>query len=339
MDWNCSATLIGSLPHKDAAEAIDLILSSGIDVPAWPQLPSRGYAENMYAQTGVTLPGIRIDGEEKSITVDLNDYDPLEFYTALLSEDIDYYRHPEEFFGGLYELLDRDLKGFTGIKGQVTGPISEGLQIFDQDGRAVIYDEAYGEIVRKNVNMMAKWQARELGSRNSNPLLFFDEPTLTMLGTPFASISSEDAVAWMNEAMEGVEAHTAIHCCGNTDWPLVMSTDVDVMSLDAYAYGHTIALYPEETAAFLERGGTLAWGIVPNTEEGVAIETVDNLMGLMDIHLSALADKGLDRDLLHRRCLLTPQCGMGGVEAEVVPRVLELLSGLSKAMKERHSLS
>lgn len=339
MDWNCSATLIGSLPHNDAAKAIDLILSSGIDVPAWPQLPARGYAENMYAQTGVTLPGIRIDADAKSITVDLDDYDPMEFYTALLSEDLDHYRHPRQYFEGLHELLERDIGGYRAVKGQITGPISEGLQIFDQEGRAVIYDETYGEIVRKNVNMMARWQAREIGRRNANPLIFFDEPTLTMLGTPFASISADDAVSWIDEAMEEVEAVRAIHCCGNTDWPLVMSTQTDILSLDAYAYGHTIALYPEEVAAFLDRGGSIAWGIVPNTIEGISIETVENLERLMEIHIGALADKGLDRDLLYRRCLLTPQCGLGGLEEEAAPQVLGLLSGLSERMKERHSLS
>jgi len=338
MDWNCSATLIGSLPHRDPAAALDLILSSGIDVPAWPQLPSRGYEENMYAQTAVTLPGAHIDAERKAITVDLDDYDPMEFYTALLSEDLEYYRHPPEYFGGLYELLDRELQGFMAVKGQITGPISEGLQIFDQDGRAVIYDDSYGEIVRKNVNMMARWQVQELRRVNSNPLMFFDEPTLTMLGTPFASVAADDAVAWINESMENVEAHKAIHCCGNTDWPMVMSTSADILSFDAYAYGHTIALYPEETAAFLERGGALAWGMVPNTAEGAAIEDPESLMGLLEMHMSALVDKGLDMDLLLRRCLLTPQCGLGGLEEDAVPAVMELLSGLSRALKERHSL-
>ncbi|HIJ00627.1 MAG TPA: hypothetical protein HA366_03715 [Candidatus Methanomethylophilaceae archaeon] len=338
MDWNCSATLIGSLPHKDAVEAIDTILSSGIDVPAWPQLPSRGYVESMYAQTGVRLPGIVIDPEAKTITVDLNCYDPMEFYTAVISEDLEYFCHPPEYFSGLYAFLERPLGDFAALKGQVTGPISEGLQIIDTHGRAVIYDEAYGEIIRKNVNMMAKWQVRELRKKNSQVMIFFDEPTLTMLGTPFAGISSKDAVDWINESMEGVEAHKAIHCCGNTDWPMVMSTNTDILSFDAYSYGHTVALYPEEMAAFLERGGTLAWGIVPNTEEGVSIETADTLMRLMEIHISSLAEKGLDTDLLLRRCLLTPQCGLGGLEEKIVPKVLKLLHELSDALRKRYSL-
>ncbi|MFA7342004.1 MAG: hypothetical protein WCY65_02385 [Candidatus Methanomethylophilaceae archaeon] len=339
MDWNCSTTLIGSLPFEDPAKALDLIVEEKIICAPWPQLPRLGYRESMYSQTAARLPGLVANEKEGQLCVDLGDYDPMEFYTALLEEDIDYFQPPSEGHQGLYAFLERDHSSHLAVKGQVTGPVSEGLQIFDREGRPVVYDESYGEIVRKGVNMYARWQQRRLSGIHPNVVMFFDEPSLTLLGTPFASISADEAVSWLNEAMEGVDCHKAIHCCGNTDWPMVLRTDLDILSFDAYSYAHTLALYPQELAAFLEGGGSLCWGIVPNSDEGVRIETAESLFRLMEKHLDGLVAKGLDRDLLQRRCMLSPQCGLGGMEEPDAVAVLRLLRELSDLMRERYGLS
>ena len=215
MDWNFATTLIGSLPFANSIDSVDITLDGRVACPSWPQLPTRGINESMYVQTGAYLPGLKIDGDK--IIVDLNDYDPTEAYTAILSDDIDHFIHPPELYEGMYEILNRDLSKYDAVKGQVTGPISEGLQILDKNSRPVIYDESYSEIVRKTVNMMAKWQARRLSMSNNNVIIFFDEPSLSILGTPFASISDDQARAWINESMDGVDAFRGIHCCGNTN--------------------------------------------------------------------------------------------------------------------------
>jgi len=339
MDWNCSTTLIGSLPYDDPAQALDVIREEKVLCAPWPQLPVRGFRENMYSQTASRLPGLVIDDKEGKLCVDLTDYDPLEFYTSLLEEQVDYFAPVHKGHSGLFEFLKRDHSGHEAVKGQVTGPISEGLQIFDREGRPVVYDEAYGEIVRKGINMYARWQERELYKCHSEVIMFFDEPSLTLLGTPFASISADDAVAWINECMEGLRCHKAIHCCGNTDWPMVLKTDADILSFDAYAYAQTLALYPAEISAFLERGGVLSWGIVPNSDEGAELETAESLIALLEMHFDALAAKGVDRELLPRRCLLTPQCGLGGLETQNVRRVLQLLRELSQLMRERYGFA
>lgn len=334
-DWNFATTLIGSLPYESASEAVDRILGGDVDCPAWPQLPARGYCESMYLQTGGHLPGLVVEGDK--VSVNLDDYDPTDAYMAILGEDVDYFFPEEEHHAGFYEFVGRDLSGFKAIKGQVTGPISEGLQVQDLTGRPVIYDESYGEIVRKTVNMAARWQARRLGELNGDVIMFFDEPSISLLGTPFASISDEEAVAWINDSMEGLDCIKAIHCCGNTNWSLVLSTNIDVLNFDAYVYGKNLVLYPEEISAFLERGGAIAWGIVPNSDlvEG---ETPASLADRMESFIEDLASKGVDRDLLAKRSLLSPQCGLGGADVELVDSVLALLKGTSIELRRRFGL-
>lgn len=338
MKWDFATTLIGSLPHRDASEAMDSILEGRIDCPSWPQLPAFGYSESMYVQTGEHLPGIKVDEVNKRVTADLSDYDPTEIYTAILTDEMDYFVHSERYYRGFFEMMDRDLRSFKAVKGQVTGPISEGLQIQDTDGRAAIYDESYSEIIRKTVNMTAKWQVRELRKKNDNVIMFFDEPSLTLLGSPFASISSDDAVSWINEAIDVPGCHRAIHCCGNTDWAMVMSTDIDILSFDAYAYGHTLSMFPEELAAFLERGGTLSWGIVPSSDEGIEIEDPDGLVSIFESNIDLIANKGMDRQMIAEQSMITPQCGLGGVSEKNADRVFTLLHRVSQKMKGRYGL-
>ena len=89
---------------------------------------------------------------------------------------------------------------------------------------------------------------------------------------------------------------TGIHCCANTDWPFVMGLGIDFLSFDAYDYGYTIALYPEEVERFINGGGGLAWGIVPNSEEKLARESVNSLVRKLDGTMQALESKGVDRE-------------------------------------------
>ncbi|MCX6650528.1 MAG: hypothetical protein NT131_02570 [Methanomassiliicoccales archaeon] len=339
MAWNCAATGIGSLPHKDPAEAVELVLSRMEEVPYWPQLPSLGFGENMYAQFSTRLPGVKVDAHWKRISVDLDDYDPEEFYIAVVSEDVGHFAHAPQDFHGLYALLAA-VKGkrFKAVKGQVTGPVSAGLQVLDQNGKPALYDEAYGEIIRRNLNMQAKWQVAKLKEVTDRPLLFLDEPSLTLVGTPFVSLSPKQVVDWIDEVLDGVDALKGLHCCGNTDWPLVLSTKIDVLSFDAYNYAHTVSLFPQEISAFLERGGAIAWGLVPNMEEHIAKETVGTLLGRFEKALDELSRKGLDPELVLERSLITPQCGLGGLDVAQAEKVLELLNGTVAAVRERYDL-
>jgi len=336
MDWNFATTLIGSQPYKNSVEAIDKTLDGRVSCPSWPQLPARGYKESMYVQTGAHLPGLKIDGDKAK--VDLSDYDPTEAYTAIVTEDVDYFVYPSDLYAGFFELLERDVSSFQAVKGQVTGPISEGLQILDADDRPVIYDEAYGEIVRKTVNMSAKWQAKRLSSMNSNVIIFFDEPSLSMLGTPFASISDEEAMNWINEALDGVDCYRGVHCCGNTNWSMLLKTNIDILSIDAYQYGENLVMFPDELTEFYEKGGAVAWGIVPSSDEAIQAETVESLVARMESIFDKMEEKGINRQRAASRSLITPQCGLGLVEEDNVDKVFDLLQGVSNALKERYGL-
>lgn len=334
MDWKFATTLIGSQPFKDAKVAVSKILDGKVMCPSWPQMPVDDIRQSMYVQTGIHLPGLKTDSGKP--VVDVDDYDPTEIYTAILSEDVNYFEYPKDVYSGFYELMDRDVSAFTAVKGQVTGPISEGLQIFDKNDRPVIYNESYCEIVRKTVNMSAKWQAKKLSEKNDNVIIFFDEPSLSTLGTPFTSVSDEEAKAWINESLEGVDCFRAVHCCGNTNWSMVLSTNIDILSIDAYQYSDNLLMYPDDLTEFFGKGGSIAWGIIPTSDAEIVMETVDSLTEKLDSIFDKLEQKGINRKKATERSLITPQCGFAGICPENVDKLLELLTGVSAKMKERY---
>jgi hypothetical protein len=107
---------------------------------------------------------------------------------------------------------------------------------------------------------------------------------------------------------------------------------VDILNFDAYGYLETLSLYPRELRAFLERGGILAWGIVP-TNDAIRNEDVRSLAQRIRSGLETLTRKGIDPDLL-RRAILTPSCGTGSLPIPLAERVFQVTSELSICLRE-----
>ena len=149
-------------------------------------------------------------------------------------------------------------------------------------------------------------------------MIFLDEPSLLGFGKQtFLTISREDVISDINEITAAIHAEAGlagVHCEANTDWSLLMESDLDILDFDAYDHLQVITLYPIELEKFLERGGCLGWGIVPTLDkEAAATETASSLWLRFEEGIDQLASKGFDRELLLRRALITPSCGAGGV--------------------------
>jgi len=333
------ATAVGSMPHTDPKEACALVARFLPEIPAWPQLPQRSFLENMYVQFSEGFPGVVIEGEQ--IYVDRGEEleEPLEqLYTSYLNSEIEKYALSPDYAAGLRAFLEADLGSPFAIKGQVTGPISWGLTVTDQDRRPIIYDDVLADAIAKHLRLKAAWQERKLRTISPNTIIFVDEPYMASLGSAFVSLPREQAVALLEEVFGGISGLKGVHCCGNTDWSLLLKTSLDILNLDAYNYGYTLALYPEEVKAFLERGGVVAWGIVPNDEQELGGETAKSLLDRLEEEIGALDRKGVSFRLLMERSLVTPCCTLGLISPEAAASALELLVGVSKELRKRYRL-
>jgi methionine synthase II (cobalamin-independent) len=328
-------TMIGSMPHKDAAEACSVIARFIKDVPCWPQLPNRSSKEGMAVQISVGFPGIVEKGNDLLIDGAADHSGALEqLYIAYLENDRDKFPITEEYAAGLYEFLKQPDLSPLAVKGQLIGPISWGLSVKDSSGKVILYDEILSDAAAKLLRLKAGWQEKILSQISGNTIIFIDEPAMTSYGSAFFSLPKERVITLLQEVLDGISGLKGIHCCGNTDWSLILSTGINILNFDAYNFAESLTLYPSEVKAFLDRNGAIAWGIIPTDETNIQKETVASLKDRLEEAMAPFTRKGIDFKQLAEHGLLTPSCGLAGVKEDVAVLALELLSGLSREMRK-----
>jgi methionine synthase II (cobalamin-independent) len=331
-----SSLMIGSMPQQQPEAALHLLEKYPLSVPTWPQLPKRSFKEGMIPQFSEAFPGIRVDEKEKRIWVEQSDqlFEEMSlFYEKVVAEEYSYFALSDEFAAGLHYFLRHGMaRGRQPLlKGQVTGPFTFGLGLNDNNGKAVWFDPQYRDVVIKGVTAKALWLTDQLKEMADHVILFFDEPILSALGTPaYIGIQDEDVVQGLNEvitALHQVDVTVGVHCCGNMDWGLLTRTQLDIISFDAYFYADRLILYPEEIEAFLQRGGRLAWGMVPTNDlDTLKQETPQSLRQKLIDTIQMFVDKGINGDRVRQQMILTPSCGIGSLDEEGSQIVLQLLA-------------
>ncbi|NIN66413.1 MAG: methionine synthase [Anaerolineae bacterium] len=328
---------VGSLPHTEAQVACDLIMTHFAELPGWPQLPKRSYLENMYVQFSAGFPGIV--REENRIYVDRTkdlSADLERLYRAYLENDVDAYEVSADYAAGLALFLQVACDSCRAVKGQVTGPVSWGLTVVDQDRRPVLYDEVLADAVAKHLRLKAAWQEARLRRLHPTTIMLVDEPYMSSFGSAYVPVTRDQVLALLEEVLGGLRGLKGIHCCGNTDWSLVLSTSVDILSFDTYEYSESLSLYAGEVRDFLQRGGIIAWGIVPRDVEKLADETMESLVDRLHQAMKLLVRKGIALDDLLGASLVSPCCGLGTLSLEDSERALALTAGVSREMRRRY---
>jgi hypothetical protein len=326
-----TTTGIGSLPHKNAKEAVALTLQS-LDVPFWPQLPNLSFRESMIPQYSEGMPSLKIDAEHGKIWVERNEEEIARFYESC--GDDARIAISEEYARGLYAFLEQiKARQFDALKGHITGPLTFTLGLNDAAGRPVYFDEEFREISLMLLRAKARWQVDILKPFAGQVIIFIDEPILSALGgTSYMGVSREETVRMLAEtvkAVQGMGALAGIHCCGRADWPMVLESGLDILNFDFFEFGETLTIYPDEITTFLERGGYLAWGIVPTTD-AITGETEESIVTLTHALLDRLSKK-IDSNLLSEGMILTPSCGTGSRSVEETIKIFQILMRLKES--------
>jgi methionine synthase II (cobalamin-independent) len=336
------ATGIGSMPHTDPHRALQVILENFATLPYWPQLPRRDFRENMYAQFSENLVGIQIDLPHEWLGLVKTDALMTEvetFYARYLEDDPNLFAVSRDYAAGLHALREAGnaLNNARWIKGQMTGPISFGLKVVDQTLKPMLYDETLRDVLVKHLARKAQWQEKFLSDLGQT-IIFVDEPSLALIGASVVALNRDEVIRDLEEVFAAIQGLKGTHCCGNTDWSMLLETSVNIISFDALNYAENLALFADDVKKFLDRGGVLAWGIVPTVEEEIASATVESLVARLDAAMSLLVKKGIDRNLLYERALITPACGLGTVSVAAAERAFGLTRQVSEQVRHRERL-
>jgi methionine synthase II (cobalamin-independent) len=308
------------------------------DIPAWPQLPPRSPKENMGIQFSEGFPGIVVNGDKVHIEPGADfETELTQVYFDAEQGNFDKYAVSLEYAAGFHAFLSQTPK-LDMVKGQITGPITWGLMVTDKEGLAILYNENLAEATAKFLRLKASWQENALRQISRHTIVFVDEPYLLSLRSVFTSIPEDKVTILLEEVFQGIRGLKGLHCCGNTDWPVLLGTSTDILSMDAYNYASSFSCYPGEVNSFLERGGAIAWGIVPNNEEALSTETVSSLYDRLGEAIAPFTKNGISFKQILRQSLLTPSCGLASLSPEAARQALELVANLSHNLRKKYSV-
>jgi hypothetical protein len=336
---NLQTTAMAVMPHEDADRALELALS--LDIPFWPQLPRLNYYEDMYVQASEHFPGILLDVENRTLGFSMDKFiDELEEVMSHFEEP-EYFDISREYSAVYYKFLEMDLSSQPAIRGQLEGPISFGLNVLDQDKRSILFDDTIRAFMLDFMSKRINVQLDRLKTMNPNAFMFVDEPGLQFIFSALSGYDSAKAKTDMEYFFSLVKRPCGIHLCGNPDWDFLLDLDLDILSMDIYQNGEVFPSYAHSIGRFLDRGGTIVWGIVPTSFEPFEAESIDalktRLIGVWDF----LAGKGLDRDFLISRSLISPAtCCLVNPDGEVtVEKAFRVVKELSHRLRDHYKLN
>ncbi|MEN8142018.1 MAG: hypothetical protein ABFQ82_00290 [Thermodesulfobacteriota bacterium] len=343
------ATLIGSLPVADHQQGMELISRYTPQIPLWPQLPGNPL-EGMLVQFTEGMVGL-VEGERTYFDTS-GDFDEklLPFFEEFLLAGEDptalmdsRFAVSRERAGGLYLLKEQaaDSTEAVAVKGQITGPFTALTGLQDQDQRLSYYNPSLREMVVQGLALKGAWQVRFLKDIGLPVIIFIDEPALAGLGSSsFISISHDDIdqdLTQVSSAIQSAGGLAGVHVCANTDWNLLLNSSIDIISFDAYSFFDKFVTCRDNIHKYLDRGGIIAWGIVPTSEEEIiAKETTESLVAKWEEQAAQLQTDRWTMAAILERALITPSCGTGSLSPELADKVLTLTKGISATLREKY---
>jgi hypothetical protein len=345
------ATGIGSLPFDNPEKALALILAELPEAPHWPQLPRRSSREHFVYQflqplvvCGMLVPrGNRwvFDMARDTSAECLTDF----YTTCLPAEDgapecrRSFLPSPEAaagFHAFLSRMRSEDLGRARFLKGQIAGPLTVALELKDEEGRPAYYQADLRDTVVRTLALNARCQAAALSGLGRTPIIFVDDPAISACGSRLhLALNRETILEDLNfifTAIRSEGAVTGVHSCEAVDWSLLMQTQVQILSLDAYRFGASLIPYAAELKTFIERGGVVAWGIVPTLDDPFR-ESGESLLRRLNGLWGQLFPKGPDRASVLRQSMVTPACGTGLLSVDQADRIYRLTAEVSSLIR------
>lgn len=330
---------------------MELIWRSVPAAPHWPQLPNLGIESSFVAQylsplietgviKGLATPRFQVEAPDWTERV-------TRFYELYLraesgeSKALDSFGFSPEAGIGFErfckDIEQRDPEGVLLIKGQLSGPLTIGLQITDAGRRASYYDETQRDLLVKALAMHGEWQTKCLRRFDYPVLISIDDPSLYAYGaSTHVTLKREILISQINEIADGILRQGGIpgvHVCAGTDWTLLFDSKVQVVNFDAYEYMTSMLVLAGRINEFLKRGGILSWGIVPTSNKALE-ETVESLQKRLEGNIAELVARGVNESRLRAQSMLTPSCGAGTLSIELTERIYALLNELGQKMQE-----
>lgn len=322
---------IGSVPFVKGKNSCEAIFKQW-DIPFWPQYPARSLKENFVFQFLSSFPALQVAHEtavfdpriyEKEVKIYRD-----QLHRAFSENQFLAFEPPPEWAQGYHELkslLER--RGFPDkqvIKLQVTGPGTVWNSFFSskfsqEDSPAVLND------ISLALTAAGLSQIDRIYSYGRTPLILIDEPL---------RLADPTLLKQMVRSFKKTGAWVGLHVCSDSNWDNLDDLDLDLFHFDLSCVRQSDSSRPIFLKSLLEKGGWIAWGVVP-TNPKIIFKEKDCWSILLN-WIGVIEDSSLGSERILGHSLLAPACGTGALTPEADQKVIQILLETAEGLKSSY---
>ncbi|MFJ2782307.1 MULTISPECIES: methionine synthase [unclassified Kitasatospora] len=321
-DLRGAATGVGSLPGTDAREAAKTSTGALEQLPFLPELPARG-------------PGADMIGRGAGLLVELfAQTEPSGWrFTDRPGRDT---RRAHSWLGEDLDALEEFTQGYQGaLKVQAVGPWTLAAAIELRHGEKALADPGACRDIAGSLTEGLRRHLADVRKRipGAEVVLQLDEPSLPAVlagdvktASGFQRLRSVDrqvAEEVLREVIRGLDAPVVVHCCApRVPIPLLRRAGVAGISLD---FTLLTDRADDDLGEAVEAGTMILAGLVPAVDLPVSQSTaVSDPAGMVQGVRTLWRRLGFAPELLGRRVLVTPTCGLAGASPAGARKALSL---------------
>lgn len=311
-----AATGVGSLPGTDAREAARTSTGALEHLPFLPELPARG-------------PGADMIGRGAGLLVELfAQTEPSGWrFTDRPGRDT---RRAHSWLGEDLDALEEFTQGYEGaLKVQAVGPWTLAASVELKHGEKALADPGACRDIAGSLTEGLRRHLADVRRRipGAQVVLQLDEPSLPAVlagsvrtASGFQRLRAVDrqvAEEQLRELVRALDAPVVVHSCApGVPIPLLRRAGVAGVSLD---FSLLTERDDDDLGEAVEAGTAILAGVVPSTDRGVS-DPAGSVQGVRTLWRRL----GFAPDLLGRRVLVTPTCGLAGASPAYARTALSL---------------
>ncbi|MEV6975149.1 methionine synthase [Kitasatospora sp. NPDC093806] len=317
-----AATGVGSLPGTDAREAAKTATGALEHLPFLPELPARGPGADMIGRSAGLLVELFAQTEPSGWR-----------FTDRPGRDT---RRAHSWLGEDLDALEEFTQDYRGaLKVQAVGPWTLAASIELKYGEKALADRGACRDIAGSLTEGLRRHLADVRRRvpGAEVVLQLDEPSLPAVlagevktASGFQRLRAVDrqvAEEVLRDVVGGLDAPVVVHCCApRVPLPLLRRAGVAGVSLD---FSLLTEREDEDLGEAVEAGTMILAGVVPSTDQApVQSRAVSDPAGSVQGVRTLWRRLGFAPELLGRRVLVTPTCGLAGASPAYARKALSL---------------
>ena len=242
---------------------------------------------------------------------------------------------PEEVnLHALYSLIDGTNYPF--FKTQQTAPSTMCFSIRDSDGNQLVNRSMF-HFFERLMSRIAQGQFNHLKEHCKTIIFCQDDPGLgfvkNMIETGKVTDLTLEQIIQKTDGIYPEGVIPAFHFCDDwrglqkDDWFPLWESKPKLAHIDVVRYPPIVESgQAEKMNKFMQNGGGLALGILPNVDDSFSQSVLDTLRSNLTSIFQSFTNSGVDLELVRRNSMVSTQCGLSGASPKLTREIHELSS-------------